>query len=321
MDAIRKKMQSLKGETEGLYATIRGFEEATAEATARADQADCDIRDYGKKVQNLEIGYDETNDKLTKATESLEEADKQFKEVEADVAALTRRIMLMEEEDKKSAEVLCNTITKLAVTSKTADNVLKAVKVVESTCMNNEVTIEELDKNLRATIKMAADNVLKAVKVVESPCMNNEVTIEELDKNLRATIKMAVDNEQKLDELSRKLGVQEAELKRGLERAELAEKNLKGIEEELELVGENMKQLEKSAEKALEREEKLVEKIFSLQSKFKVTEARFEYGEMNITKLNQRIDDIEDEIYREKLKVKKCSDELDDTFEDMIANY
>jgi len=285
MDAIRKKMQSLKGETDGLYATIRGFEEATKEATGRADQADCDIRDYGKKVQSLEIAYDETNDKLTKATESLEEADKQFKEVEGDVAALTRRIMLMEEEDKKSADTLCNTITKLALTSKSADNVLKAVKVVESTCMNNEVTIEELDKNLRATIKMA------------------------------------VDNEQKLDELSRKLGVQEAELKRGLERAELAEKNLKGIEEELETVGENMKQLEKSAEKALEREEKLVEKILSLQNKYKTTEARFEYGEMNITKLNQRIDDIEDEIYREKLKVKKCSDELDDTFDDMITNY
>merc|ERR1712106_723050 len=285
MDAIRKKMQSLKGETEGLYATIRGFEEASAEATARANQADCDIRDFGKKVQSLEMGYDETNDKLTKATESLEEADKQFKEVEADVAALTRRIMLMEEEDKKSAEVLCNTITKLALTSKSADNVLKAVKVVESTCMNNEVTIEELDKNLRATIKMA------------------------------------VDNEQKLDELSRKLGVQEAELKRGLERAELAEKNLKGIEEELETVGENMKQLEKSAEKALEREEKLVEKIHSLQQKYKLTEARFEYGEMNISKLNQRIDDIEDEIYRENLKIKKCSDELEDTFDDMLANY
>merc|ERR1712157_1832 len=272
--------QSLKAETEQLYATIAAFEEAT-----RADQADCDIRDLGKKIQNLEIGYDETNDKLTKASESLEEADKQYKEVEADVAALTRRIMLMEEEDKKAADTLCNTVTKLAITSKNADQILKAVKVVENTCLNNEVTIEELDKNLRSTIKMA------------------------------------VDNEQKLDELSRKLGVQESELKRGLERAELAEKNLKSIEEELETVGENMKQLEKSAEKALEREEKLVEKILSLQNKFKVTEARFEYGEMNITKLNQRIDDIEDEIYREKLKVKKCSDELDDTFEDMIANY
>jgi len=285
MDAIRKKMQSLKSETDGLYNTIAGFEEATREAAARADQADCDIRDYGKKVQQLEIGFDETNDKLTKATESLEEAEKQFKEVESDVSALTRRIMLMEEEDKKAAEQLCATVTKLAMTSKAADNVLKTIKVVENTCLNNEVTIEELDKNLRATVKMASDN------------------------------------EQKLDELSRKLGVQEAELKRAVERAEMAEAKLKGIEEELETVGDNMKQLEKSAEKALEREEKLVEKIYNLQSKYKTSEARFEYGEMNITKLNQRIDDIEDEIYREKLKIKKCSDELDDTFDDMIANY
>merc|ERR1712055_1072894 len=191
----------------------------------------------------------------------------------------------MEEEDKKSADTLCNTVTKLALTSKAADNVMKTIKVVEGTCLNNEVTIEELDKNLRATIKMASDN------------------------------------EQKLDELSRKLGVQEAELKRAEDRAELAEKNLKGIEEELETVGENMKQLEKAAEKVLEREEKLVEKIYNLQNKFKITEAKFEYGEMNITKLNQRIDDIEDEIYREKLKIKKSSDELDDTFEDMLANY
>jgi len=285
MDAIRKKMQSLKSETDSLYKTIAGFENDTKEATARADQADCDIRDYGKKVQSLEIGYDETNDKLTKASESLDEAEKQFKEVEGDVAALTRRIMLMEEEDKKSADVLCSTITKLALTSKSADNVLKAVKSVESICMNNEVTLEELDKGLRTTIKMA------------------------------------MDSEQKLDELTRKLGVQEAELKRGVERAELAEKKLKSIEDELTTVGDQMKQLEKSAEKALDREEKLVDKILSLQAKYKVTEAKFEYGEMNIAKLNQRIDDIEDEIYREKLKIKKCSDELDDTFDDMIANY
>merc|ERR1712048_1400284 len=105
-------------------------------------------------------------------------------------------------------------------------------------------------------------------------------------------------------------GVQEDELRRALERAELAENKLKSIEEELQIVGENMKQLEKSAEKAVEREEKL-----------KVAEGRFEYGEMNITKLNQRIDDIEDEIYREKLKIKKVADELGDTFDDMLAHY
>ena len=56
-------------------------------------------------------------------------------------------------------------------------------------------------------------------------------------------------------------------LRRAIDRAELAEKNLKGIEEELQTVGENMKVLEKSAEKAVEREEKLKEKIFSIQNK------------------------------------------------------
>merc|ERR1711890_126791 len=105
------------------------------------------------------------------------------------------------------------------------------------------------------------------------------------------------------------------------ERAELAESKLKGIEEELQMVGENMKQPELSAEKAVEREEKLKDKILSIQHKFKNAEGRYEYGEMNITKLNQRIGDVEDEIYREKLKIKKGADELGETFDDMIAHY
>merc|ERR1712218_184725 len=120
---------------------------------------------------------------------------------------------------------------------------------------------------------------------------------------------------------TRKLGVQEDELKRSTERAEIAEGKLKDVEQELETVGDNMKQLEISAEKAIEREEKLTDKIHSLLERLKLAEARYEYGEMNITKLNHRIDDIEDEIYREKLKIKKVSDELNEAFDDMLNNY
>merc|ERR1719472_215831 len=151
--------------------------------------------------------------------------------------------------------------------------------------------------------------------------MNNEMEIEEADKNLIETTKMASDNEQKLDELTRKLGLQEDECKRATERAELAEGKLRDVEQELESVGENMKQLEISAEKATEREEKLKDKIHLLMERLKIAEARYEYGEMNITKLNHRIDDIEDEIYREKLKIKKVSDELGETFDDMLEHY
>ena len=69
--------------------------------------------------------------------------------------------------------------------------------------------------------------------------MRNEVEIEESDKTLRETTKMASDYEQKLDELTHKSGVQEDECKRALERAELAESKLKDVETELETVGEN----------------------------------------------------------------------------------
>ena len=177
MDAIRKKMKSLKDETQGLYEVIRKFEESTKESNAILDQAEKDIRDFGKKVHNMEVSYEDNMDNLNKSFESFEEKDKTHVEVDADISALTRRIMLMEEESKKAETTLANTVTKLAVSSKEADEVLKKVKVVEAKCMNNEVTLEELDNALRHTSKMASDN------------------------------------EQKLDELTRKLGVQEEELK------------------------------------------------------------------------------------------------------------
>jgi chromosome segregation ATPase len=217
----------------------------------------------GKKIQTYEVDFDETNDKLVKSLETLEEKEKAYKTAEEEVSSLSRRIMLMEEAAKKADTSLANTVTQLALASKEADGILKKVKYFEGKTMRNEVEIEEMDKTLRETAKMASDN------------------------------------EQKLDELSRKLGVQEEECKRSTERAQIAESKLKDVENELESVGENMKQLEISAEKATEREEKLKDKIHNLMDRLKHSEARYEYGEMNITKLNHRIDDIEDEIVKE----------------------
>ena len=54
-----------------------------------------------------------------------------------------------------------------------------------------------------------ADTILKQVKVAENRNMNNEATIEGLDKNLKEANKMKRDSEYKLEELSRRLGVLE----------------------------------------------------------------------------------------------------------------
>ena len=84
------------------------------------------------------------------------------------------------------------------------------------------------------------------------------------------------------------------------------------------MIGDNMKQLEVSEENALKREEIYKEKIAIIANKLKMTDNRTEYGEKSITKLYHKIDEIEDDIVRQKLKIMKISNELAETFDNMI---
>ena len=68
-----------------------------------------------------------------------------------------------------------------------------------------------------------------------------------------------------------------------------------------------MKQLEISTEKAQESDEKLKKKIHHMMKRLK-------FNGLNTTKLNLGTNDIENKIYHEKVKMKKVSDELNDTF-------
>ncbi len=285
MDAIRKKLQSLKAETENLFKTIKALEDEVSCSEEVANKCGLDIRDLTKRIAYLEADFDLANDKLVATISRLEQREKTLKQTEEEVNSMSRRQALMEEEDKKSDSALADAVIKLAIMSKNADSIFKRVKYYESKTMRNEIDIEGMDKAVRETKKMAHDS------------------------------------EQKLNEMIRRLGVQEEECRRSTERAQSSDAKILELEEELNNVGENMKQLEISAEKALICEEKLKEKIQGLITKLKAAEARYEYGEMNITKLYHRMDDLEDNIYREKLKIKRVSDELNSTFDDMLTNY
>merc|ERR1712010_27178 len=86
-----------------------------------------------------------------------------YKSAEDEVSALARRLMLMEDEAKKADTTLADTVTKLALASKEADGIQKKVKYFENKTMRNEVELEELDKVLRETTKMASENELEAI--------------------------------------------------------------------------------------------------------------------------------------------------------------
>ena len=50
MDAIKKKMQSLKTETDTLYSQIQAYEEETRQANEKASQCEGDIREISKRI-------------------------------------------------------------------------------------------------------------------------------------------------------------------------------------------------------------------------------------------------------------------------------
>jgi len=278
-------MQSMKVETDELYKKIAEFEQATKEANGISDKFDADIRDSGKKVQKFETNLEETIEKLQASASKMDEAETEFKDKEEDVNAQSRRVLLLEEESRISVEKLANTILKLALMSKDADNIVKSCRHWESKTMNNEVEIEELDTNMREAKRIGSDN------------------------------------EMKYDNLARSLSMMEDELKRADERVKNAEARVSVIEDELHAIGENQKQLEVSEEKARRREEKYQDQIKQINIRLKQAEARSEYAEMNISKLHLRIDELEDEIIREKLKINAVSGQLDDTFNEMLNKY
>jgi len=278
-------MQSMKAETDELYAKIEELQEATRDANSTSERFDMDIRDTGKKVGKFETNLEEIIEKLMQSSAKMDEAEKEFKDKDDDVNAQSRRVLLLEEECRISVEKLATTVFKLATMSKDADNIVKGCRKWENNTMNNEVEIETTDNNLRETRKIASDN------------------------------------EMKYDNLARSLAMMEDELKRAEERVKGAESKVVVIEDELQTIGENQKQLEISEEKARKREEKYQEQIKQINIRLKQAEARSEYAEMNISKLHLRIDDLEDEIIREKMKINAVSSQLDDTFNEMLNKY
>ena len=137
-----------------MYKKIGEYEALTKEYNGESDKLDADLRDTGKKVQKFETRMEETMEKLQASSAKMEEAEKDFKDKDDDVNNQSRRVMLLEEEARINVEKLATTVLKLAVMSKEADNIVKGCRYWESKVMNNEVDLEDLDKNLRDAKRM-----------------------------------------------------------------------------------------------------------------------------------------------------------------------
>ncbi|XP_065572942.1 tropomyosin isoform X11 [Artemia franciscana] len=206
---------------------------------------------------------------------------KQLTKAEAEVAGLNRRLQLVEEDLERSEERLLTASTKLAEASHAAD---------ES---------ERIRKTLENRTNMEDDRI----SILEAQLAQAKLIAEEADK--------------KYEEVARKMVMLEADLERAEERAEQGEAKIVELEEELRVVGNNLKSLEVSEEKANQREEAYKETIKTLTQRLKQAEARAEFAERSVQKLQKEVDRLEDELVHEKEKYKSISDELDTTFSEL----
>jgi len=283
MDSIKKKMEKLANETADAEARISHFEEVKAANEAEAEKFEEQLRNIQKKMQVMESQYDVTFEDLFNQTVKLEEMEKKAGNAEGEVSALRGRMILLQENNEKQEERLAKATLELAGACLRADSNVRKRTELENAVSSNEEQIDGLDKQLA----------------------ESKITLG--------------DSESKFEDISRKLSTLEADAARGNERAEGAEKKINDIEEELRVVGQNLQQLEVGEEKTMRREEGSQAEILELMHKVKLSEYRGEQAEMNIQRMNVRIDQVEEDLLAEKYKIKKISDDLNQTFDDMIS--
>uniref|UniRef100_A0A1A9W718 Tropomyosin n=1 Tax=Glossina brevipalpis TaxID=37001 RepID=A0A1A9W718_9MUSC len=207
----------------------------------------------------------------------------QLKRAESEVAALNRRIQLLEEDLERSEERLGSATAKLSEASQAADESERARKILENRALADEERMDALENQLKEARFLA----------------------EEADK--------------KYDEVARKLAMVEADLERAEERAEQGENKIVELEEELRVVGNNLKSLEVSEEKAGNTQRLIEQEIVQIKVNLETAEARAEFAERSVQKLQKEVDRLEDELIIEKERFAIIGDSLDLAFVEFMG--
>merc|ERR1712027_292869 len=100
---------------------------------------------------------DVTQEKLLNANQKLEEKEKALLNAEGEVAALNRRIQMLEEDLEKSEERLLIATQKLDQASTAADDNQRMCKVLENKSLSDESRMEALENQLKEARMLAEE--------------------------------------------------------------------------------------------------------------------------------------------------------------------
>jgi len=281
MEAIKKKMQSMKVEKDNLCDRCDEVEQKMKEAFIRKEKAEEECTELTNKSRTLEIDVDKFGEKLVNQVMAQEAKENQVLQAEAEFNRLNRRVNELEED-------------------------------LEITEQKYVIAIQKYDK--AAT---EADDSDRMGKVLANRSVEDEGKMTTLAKDLGDAQKRAEEADKLFDEAQKKYQLAEHELELNGERADVSEFKIIELEEELKVVANNLKSLEVSEDKANQRESFYKTEIKRLTIKLKQSETRSEFAERSVVKLQKEVDRLEDELVNEQDKFKAITEELDATFAEM----
>jgi len=283
MEAIRKKMSSLKSSKEASADKEKEFQNRVVELNDILKEKDHEILLLGKKIMKVENELDDATESLATSTVNIDEAEKQQLVNEEEVAALQRRCSLLEDDVNRSDSRLQVESTKLAEAAAAAEAV-------------------EIQR-----------------KLLEAKNMVNEERIDSLEGQIATASEVALVSTRNHEEISRKLAMTQVELERTNEKTADAKTAIQELEEQLNVVGQNMKTLELSETQALKRHEEFEEKIRDLILNLKFTEIQAAAAEREAAKLQKELDALVIDLTDWKDKYQEICVELEQTFNEMAG--
>merc|ERR1711971_643550 len=179
MEAIKKKMQSMKVEKDNLCDRCDEVEQKAKEAHIRREKAEEECTELSNKAKTLEIDVDKFGEKLSQQVMAQEAKESQVMAAEAEFNRLNRRVQELEEDEAKMknlADELASAQKRAEEADRQYDEAQKKMQVAEASLEVNgeradvsEFKIIELEEEL----KVVANN-LKSLEVSEDKANQRE---------------------------------------------------------------------------------------------------------------------------------------------------
>ncbi|VDP78576.1 unnamed protein product [Echinostoma caproni] len=262
----------------------------------------CVVEVIKKKLLEMQNEIENLKTELLTKDEDIKLQTSLRETAEAEVAAMTRRIRLLEEDLEVSSSRLTETLAKLEEASKTAEESERSCRSVENRLNTYDKNVELLERTA-IEAKFAANeaerkyeeviigftNYLSACKNspflawvthierkdLEARSIADDERLSQLEDQQKEAKYIAEDADRKYDEAARKLAIVEVDFERAESRLEAAESKIVELEEELREVGNNMKALEISEQESAQREESYEETIRDLTERLKAVSINY----------------------------------------------